>query len=603
MKRRTICSMFALLLLASLLPLNGCRGGVKALWAKFHHRRAKSKENTTDYADTLSSLAGEGKLQILRWANYSEFQPQVQQFYDGRNYELAWTRNGLPTESAKALIEVFANAAQKGLVPADYDGDRWLQRVQRLDQISKTHDTSDEAENDVAQFDVAMTVALTRYLSDIHLGRVNPQALNFDIDVPSRRAKFDIPTLIDNDFVDADANEIAGQVTKLEPQNPLYEETEKALPKYLEFAQQQKANPPQALPEVEKPVGKGDSYPAVADLWSRLQLEGDAPADAPAPAHYDSAVAAAVKSFQERYGLLDDGRLGNGTIDALNMPMSQRVQQIDDSLERWRWLPDNFQKPRVMVNLPEFLVRTYDEDHELVFKMKVVDGEAKGNHDTPMFVRTMRYMIFRPYWNLPVSIIKKELVNHLGAGGAAYMTKNDYEVITGNGTVVTGWTTNDLVHGRYGVRQRPGPKNSLGLVKFMFPNEYDVYMHSTPEINLFGLSRRDRSHGCIRLNDAEKMANWVLEDQDPWDEDSIHEAMYGPADGSEAQNNKQVGLKMPLTVNITYLTANADEDGTMHFFNDIYGYDKQLEDALAKGRPYEQGTIKINPKLTPGETE
>ena len=221
MKRRTICSMFALLLLASLLPLNGCRGGVKALWAKFHHRRAKSKENTTDYADTLSSLAGEGKLQILRWANYSEFQPQVQEFYDGRNYELAWTRNGLPTESAKALIEVFANAAQKGLVPADYDGDRWLQRVQRLDQISKTHNTSDEAENDVAQFDVAMTVALTRYLSDIHLGRVNPQALNFDIDVPSRRAKFDIPTLIDNDFVDADANEIAGQVTKLEPQNPL----------------------------------------------------------------------------------------------------------------------------------------------------------------------------------------------------------------------------------------------------------------------------------------------------------------------------------------------------------------------------------------------
>ena len=603
MKRRTICSLFALLLLASLLPLNGCRGGVKALWAKFHHRRAKSKENTTDYADTLSSLAGAGKLQILHWANYSEFQPQVEQFYDDRNYELTWTRNGLPTESAKALMEVFANAAQKGLVPADYDGDRWPQRVQRLEQISKTHDTSDEAENDVAQFDVAMTVALTRYLSDIHLGRVNPQALNFDIDVPSRRAKFDIPTLIDNDFVDADANEIAGQVTKLEPQNPLYEETEKALPRYLELAQQQSANPPQPLPEVEKPVGKGDSYPAVADLWSRLQLEGDASADAPAPAHYDAAVVAAVKSFQDRYGLLDDGRLGNGTIDALNAPMSQRVQQIDDSLERWRWLPDNFQKPRVMVNLPEFLVRTYDEDHELVFKMKVVDGEAKGNHDTPMFVRTMRYMIFRPYWNLPISIIKKELVNHLGAGGAAYMQRNDYEVITGNGTVVTGWTADDLEHGRYGVRQRPGPKNSLGLVKFMFPNEYDVYMHSTPEMNLFGLSRRDRSHGCIRLNDAEKMANWVLGDQDPWDEDSIHEAMYGPTDGSEPQNNKQVGLKTPLTVNITYLTANADEDGTMHFFNDIYGYDKQLEDALAKGRPYEQNTIKINPKLTPGETE
>ncbi len=603
MKRRTICSLLAFLLLASLLPLNGCRGGVKALWAKFHHRRAKSKENTTDYADTLASLAGSGKLQILRWANYSDFQPQIEQFYDGRNYELAWSRNGLPTESANTLMQVFAKAAEKGLVPADYDADRWPQRVQQLEQINKKHDTSDEAESAIAQFDVAMTVALTRYLSDIHLGRVNPQSLNFDIDVPSRRAKFDIPALVDDNFVDADAGEIADQVAKLEPENPLYQETEKALPKYLELAQQQNANPPQTLPGVEKPVGKGESYPAVADLWTRLQLEGDAPADTPAPARYDSTVVAAVKKFQERYGLQDDGRLGNGTIDALNMPMSQRVQQIDDSLERWRWLPDNFQKPRVMVNLPEFLVRTYDEGHELAFKMKIVDGEAKGNHDTPMFVRTMRYVIFRPYWNLPISIIKKELVNHLGAGGAAYMTKNDYEVVKGNVTPVTGWTVDDLAHGRYGVRQRPGPKNSLGLVKFMFPNEYDVYMHSTPEMNLFNLSRRDRSHGCIRLNDAEKMANWVLDGQDPWDEDSIHEAMYGPTDGSDPQNNKQVGLKTPLTVSITYLTANADEDGTMHFLNDIYGYDKQLETALAAGRPYEQTAIKINPKLTPGETE
>jgi murein L,D-transpeptidase YcbB/YkuD len=249
------------------------------------------------------------------------------------------------------------------------------------------------------------------------------------------------------------------------------------------------------------------------------------------------------------------------------------------------------------------MVRAYDEDHTLAFEMKVVDGEAKGNHDTPMFVRSMRYMIFRPYWNLPISIIKKELVNHLGAGGKDYMEKNEYEVTTGNGTPVPSWTVNDLVHGRYMVRQKPGPKNSLGLVKFMFPNEYDVYMHSTPEMNLFNLTRRDRSHGCIRLNDAEKMADWVLDGQGDWDEDSIHEAMYGPTDGSAPVDNKQVGLKKPLTVSVTYLTANGDEDGSMHFFNDIYGYDKQLETALAAGRPYEQAPIKINPKLTPGETE
>ncbi len=144
-------------------------------------------------------------------------------------------------------------------------------------------------------------------------------------------------------------------------------------------------------------------------------------------------------------------------------------------------------------------MRTYDEDHNLAFKMKIVDGEAKGNHDTPMFVRTMRYMIFRPYWNLPISIIKKELMKHINSGGAAYLERNDYEVTDRSGQPVSGWTAADLEHGRYMVRQKPGPKNSLGLVKFMFPNEYDIYMHSTPEMNLFNLTRRDRSHGCIRL--------------------------------------------------------------------------------------------------------
>ncbi|HEY4008718.1 MAG TPA: L,D-transpeptidase family protein [Acidobacteriaceae bacterium] len=603
MTRRTISSLLAILLLASLLPLGGCRGGVKALWAKFHHRRAKSKENTTDYADDISAVVGSNKLKGMRWPDYTEFQTQAQQFYDGRNYELAWTRDLKPTESANALMQLFSNAAQKGLVPADYDADRWQQRVKRLEQIRKSNDTSDQAQDDVAQFDVAMTVALMRYLSDIHLGRINPQDLNFDIDVPSRRAKFEVGDLIDNDFVDADAGEIDAAIKKLEPQNPMYQQTEDALPKYLALAQQEKANPPQPLPGTDKPIAKGGSYPAVAALWARLQMEGDAPENTPAPGGYDATVADAVKHYQERNGLTDDGKLSQGTIDALNVPMSQRVQAIDDSLERWRWLPENFQQPRVMVNLPEFFVRTYDEDHNLVFKMKVVDGEAKGNHDTPMFVRTMRYVIFRPYWNLPISIIKKELVNHLNGGGAAYMEKNNYEVTTRDGSPVTGWTVDDLVHGRYNVRQKPGPKNSLGLVKFMFPNEYDVYMHSTPEMNLFNLTRRDRSHGCIRLNDAEKMANWVLNGQGDWDEDKIHEAMYGPTDGGDPEDNKTVGLQKTLTVNITYLTANADEDGTMHFFKDIYGYDKQLEDALAKGRPYPQQTIKVNPKLTPGETE
>jgi murein L,D-transpeptidase YcbB/YkuD len=387
----------------------------------------------------------------------------------------------------------------------------------------------------------------------------------------------------------------------------------------------QSADPPEPLPGLSagvKPLVPGDHYAAADALLTRLQLEGDAPADdTPAPAAdasataptpvkpastvYTKGLSEAVKHFQERNGLEVDGKLGQGTINALNVTMVQDVQKMDDTLERFRWLPDNYQQPRVLVNLPEFMLRAYGPDHALAFKMRVVDGEAKGFHDTPMFVRLMRYVVFRPYWNLPPSIIKKEIVPHLEKGGMAYLAAHGYESTTRNGTVVPNATLSDIAHLRYTVRQKPGPLNSLGLVKFLFPNEYDVYMHSTPELALFGLSRRDKSHGCVRLQHADQMALWVLggDQKDPdnqtlWDIDSVHDAM-----SDEDKNNKTVGLHTPLPVVITYMTALADEDGNMHFFNDIYGYDKDLDAALAKGRPYPQGAVKINPKLTPGETE
>ena len=226
--------------------------------------------------------------------------------------------------------------------------------------------------------------------------------------------------------------------------------------------------------------------------------------------------------------------------------------------------------------------------------------------------------------------MKKDLLKH---ASREYFDKNGYEVTDRSGKPISNWTMDDLEHARYLVRQKPGPKNSLGLVKFMFPNEYDIYIHSTPEINLFNLAARDRSHGCVRLQDVEKMADWVLGGQGDWNADKIHEAMYGtpPANAADqaddqgkqesapkastdadsggsttdpdAHNNKQVNLQAPLTVVLTYLTANADEDGTMHFFDDVYGYNKTLEGMLAAPRPYDQKPVKINPKLIAGETE
>jgi murein L,D-transpeptidase YcbB/YkuD len=644
------------LLAILLLPAGGCKGHFKSFFARFHHRKARSKPNTTDYADNVQQAVSSPQLAIMKWSNFSDYQPQVQTFYDDRNFELAWIRDGKPTPEATALIDLFNNADKKGLKPEDYDASRWAQRVQRLAAIHSANDTSDSAQDEVAQFDAAMTIAAMRFVSDLHLGRINPQSLNFDIDVPARRAAFDLPGFLDDTLVDA--GDVPSAISGIEPQNAIYAATEKALPQYLQLAQQQQAA--QALPPAAKPIAPGGGYPAMHPLMLRLQLEGDAPGyeppappastqapgestpaappaarswahplarlkarsaarsaaraqaqsaavtaaqpPVPEPVHYsstfDSAASDAVKHYQLRHGITPDGKLTQATIDSLNVPMSVRVQQLDDALERWRWMPDNFVNPRLFANLPEFYVRAYEPDHSLAFKMKVVDGEANG-HDTPMFVRTMRFLIFRPYWNLPTSIVKKELMKHLTSGGRGYLESHDYEVVTNAGDPVSDFTVDDLEHSRYLVRQKPGPKNSLGLVKFMFPNEYDIYMHSTPEMNLFNLTRRDRSHGCVRLNDAEKMANWVLTGQSEWDAGKIHDAMFG----GDENNNKQVNLKTPLPVVIGYFTAMADEDGSIHFYDDLYGYDKELEAALNKGIPYEQSPVKINPKLIPGETE
>jgi murein L,D-transpeptidase YcbB/YkuD len=580
-----------------LLGLGGCK----------HKRKARSPENSTDYAGAVQALDKVSTLNGMRWPNYADDLGNVQKFYNDRDNELAWTRDGKPTGAATELMQLFQDAGKKGLNSEDYDAGadggpgRWAARK----------DTSDGAQDTVAKFDVAMTISAMRYFEDLHVGRINPQALNFDIDTPAKRAAFDVETLLNDKVVDAgDVGDVAASV---EPTNPMYKQTEQALANYRVLAMEQSAAPWPALPGLAsgaKPVGVGGSYAAVPQLWTRLQFEGDAPATGSGdeatkiPQSYTAEVAAAVKHYQGRHGLQDDGKLGQGTIDSLNVPMTVRVQQLEDSLERWRWLPDNYMQPRVMANLPEFMLRAYEADHTLAFKMKVIDGEVKGNHDTPMFVRLMRYVVFRPYWNLPPSIIKKEIVPHLEKSGLGYLAANDYQVYKNDGTVVTSFTVHDIEHLRYNVRQMPGPKNSLGLVKFLFPNEYDVYMHSTPELYLFGLYKRDRSHGCVRLQHADQMALWVLhgDQSDPdaengWDADKIDVAMTGDL------NNKTFNLKTPLPVVIAYFTALPDEDGTTHFFNDLYGYDKDLNAALAKGRPYERAEMKINPQLVAGETE
>jgi murein L,D-transpeptidase YcbB/YkuD len=215
----------------------------------------------------------------------------------------------------------------------------------------------------------------------------------------------------------------------------------------------------------------------------------------------------------------------------------------------------------------------------------------------------MRYLIFRPYWNVPEDIVAKELMPHIRASGVGYLASHNFEVTDAKGNVLTGFTADQVAHGGVLVRERPGPKNSLGLVKFMFPNPYDIYLHSTPATELFNQTRRDFSHGCVRVQKPEDLAVWVLNSSGTpgpvagqWDLPHVHDDMANGPD------NRQINLKTPIPIVIFYVTAIAAEDGHTHFFNDLYGYDQKLQQVLAQGPPYPAQPDRTTPATKPGDT-
>jgi murein L,D-transpeptidase YcbB/YkuD len=577
---RTVAAMCAL---ALLITADGCR----------RHRKSKSAPNTTKYAENLQKIVEKRVLPkelldakenpSLRWPDFSDYQPIVTQFYDDRNYEVAWTRDDAPTPSALAFIKTFQSADEKGLIPEDYDASRWAARLQKLN--------NDKSADTISAFDVAMTVNVMRYISDLRIGRVNPSHFNFDINVEDK--KYDLAEFVSDNAVDA--TDVPGLIAKVEPDSEPYRKSEAALAQYLELVKQQEQGGMEPLPMVDKAVSVGGSYSEAPALLSRLQLEGDLVGGTPKTNVFDKELSDGVKHYQERHGFEMDGKLTPQTIKSLNVPMTERVLQLQNSLERWRWLPDPYVNPRLLVNLPEFILRGYSADHKLDFRMKVVVGKVMGQHQTPVFTHMMKYLVFRPYWNVPVDIARKELVPHMAAN-EGYLASKNFEVTDSKGKVLTSYTAKQVAQGGVMVREKPGPKNSLGLVKFIFPNQYDIYLHSTPAVSLFDRSRRDFSHGCIRVQKPEDLAAWVLTTQGgDWDLTKVQAAMNSGPD------NHTVSLKTPLPIVIFYATAWVEEDGDVHFFDDIYGYDTQMDKVLAKGPPYPIKPDPAAPKTKQGD--
>ena len=516
----------------------------------------------------LRALIESGRLSDLQWPNFSDRSDAVREFYAQAGYRLAWSQAGKPMAQATEMIGILEDADQKGLDNKDYDGARWPERLQALKSLSTA------AESALIKFDVALTVSAIRYGLDLHLGKVDPKVLHkdFDPDIHTH----DPGAYLWKNVVGAPS--VKEALAPIESSYPRYQRTLLVLQKYMQMGKEEVPDP---LSPAKKPITAGQQYADTAKLVRRLQFLGDLPPSVSVPQNpleYSEAVAEGVKHFQLRHGLGGSGKLGSETIAALNRPMSDRVEQLRLMLERFRWMPHRFARPPIIVNIPEFVLRAYDSSLHPELVMPVVVGRALRT-ETPVLEKEMKYLIFWPYWNVPPSILRTEFVPKI-AKDPEYLQKNEFEVTTYSGEVVAAGAVSadvlaELRAGKLMVRQKPGNKNALGLIKFAFPNADNIYLHSTPSQSAFGETRRDFSHGCIRVEDPRALATWVLRNNPGWTRERVDGAF-------QAQKQEQINLAHEIPVLILYGTAIAHEDGRVFFFEDIYGHDKALAKLLVE---------------------
>ena len=476
--------------------------------------------------------------------------------YPAGQPQLVWAAGG----RAKLALDLLRAARAHGLNPSDYG----------VDALSERHEKMLPADAD--GFDKALSQAMLQFISDLHFGRVKP---DFQLPKPDAGApRFDPVEHLRHALAQQGLAAVADTAA---PALPQYKRVQATLQQYRKLAAQAPAwTPPPALPAGGKLIA-GASYPGLGQLRERLQLLGDLEPGDPAAdqqIHSDQ-LAQAIKRFQSRHGLAETGQLGRDTLAALDVPLGKRVRQLELTLERLRWMPPLRPGRIIVVNVAAYRLWAFDTSAAgksgQPLEMRVIVGKA-ARTQTPLFIGQMSYLEFNPYWNVPRSIAVAEIVPKL-ARNPAYLAQNNMELVAPSGQVQGGASAAALRSGAVRVRQRPGAQNVLGAVKFAMPNPMNIYLHSTSAKELFGKTRRDLSHGCIRVERPAGLAAFVLAGQAPWSAQEIDAAMApGP--------NRTVRLAETIPVVLFYATAATDRSGRALFADDIYRRDDKLGQAL-----------------------
>lgn len=454
-----------------------------------------------------------------------------------------WMESDGPVQSrTSALLRAMATADGDGLRIEEYP------TVPLTRVIMAIRAADPPTAELLAEADVLLSSAYLALAEDLLSGQTNPKEVTDSWHIDYKHEQLDSAVVRS-----LRADQLDRGIERMRPQDPDYEVLRRSLQE-LRGVVAQGGWP--TVPE-GKPLKQGDRESAARlnALRARLAAEGINPPQDTSSV-YDEAMANAVSQFQARHAINVDGMLGEETVKSMNVPAQFRLGQIAANLERHRWLP-RFRGDRfIMVNVPAFRLQAFDSGR-VAMEMKVIVGEEYEGRTTPAFSDVMEHVVFRPYWNVTPTIQRKEIEPKIRAD-PGYMARNNYEWWNDGGT--------------RRIRQTPGAKNSLGLVKFMFPNGYNIYLHDTPARGLFAKDVRAFSHGCIRLEKPAQLAQWVL----GWDADRVREAM------ENGRDNRTVVLPEKIPVYIAYFTAYA-KDGQLHFGNDLYSRDDDLVRVMATG--------------------
>jgi murein L,D-transpeptidase YcbB/YkuD len=490
----------------------------------------------------------------------------VIRFYQMRKYDASWTRDGYPLPAAEALAKALKAAEAEGLQPRDYHMERIETSLADIRQILARNERPETAS--IINLEFLLSDAYLVYAAHLLNGRVNPETLHAD-EWTIYPTRFNLARHLSTAL---DGGDVEGSLKGLLPAQQGYGRLKTALIVYRALAERGGWPVIPGDGRLEKGI-KSDRVPL---LRSRLKVTGEMPATVDSVSDlFDEAVEEAVKRFQLRHGLFDDGIVGTRTLRALNVPVEKRIRQIELNLERWRWLPQNMGNPYIMVNIAGYGLEVV-ENESPVLTMKIIVGTAFQK--TPVFSGKMTYIEMNPFWNVPHSIATEETLGKIRKN-PEFFAKENMKVFTAgqNGETVNpasiDWSALSENNFPYRLRQEPGPRNPLGRIKFMFPNKHSVYLHDTSDPQLFRKERREFSHGCIRIEKPMDMTEFVMRGSKDWSREKVAAVL-------KTKETTVAYLPKPIPVHILYFTAWGNGDGTVHFLEDIYRRDERLEKAL-----------------------